>query len=103
MFPSWPAWRYRAGEAKIFKTAEELAAAGDGWVDSPAKIQQSDDASTLRTELSEKEAVCQELTDQLIDNLEDMDKDDLQALATRSGIEFDARWGRTKLIAAIRG
>ena len=30
-------WRYRAGEARIFPSPEAVPA-GEGWVDSPAKV-----------------------------------------------------------------
>jgi len=30
-------WRYRAGEARIFPSADAVPA-GEGWVDSPAKV-----------------------------------------------------------------
>lgn len=35
----FPAWRFAADkEPRIFESAEELEAAGDGWYDSPAKV-----------------------------------------------------------------
>jgi len=35
----FPAWRYhKEKEARVFNTAAELAQAGDGWEDSPAKL-----------------------------------------------------------------
>lgn len=34
----YPSWRYRTGEARIVRTAEEDAALGPGWVDSPALV-----------------------------------------------------------------
>lgn len=34
---SWPSWRYRKGEARIFASPEAVPQ-NEGWVDSPALV-----------------------------------------------------------------
>ncbi len=96
-FPSWPAWRYRFGESRIFASAEEVEAAGDGWVDSPAKVVAPEVVAVIET--VEPEGVAPEVAD----DLDKMDKAALFARAQELGIEgVDGRTGRAKLIDAIR-
>lgn len=105
----FPCWRYSASApARIFANAVELEAAGDGWVDSPAKLVAVEPAAEPVVEPI-AEAVEPAVEPAGVspapesDGLDDMDKVDLQALCTERGIEFDGRNSRLTLIAKLRG
>lgn len=109
----FPCWRYHASAAaRVFNTEEELAAAGEGWVDSPAKLgcapEPSPEPETPAEETApeaEPVAVLDEPAPEPTsdDGLDDLDKVDLQELCASREIAYDGRWNRAKLIAKLRG
>lgn len=88
-FPVFPCYRYRAGEAKVFHTAEQLAAAGDGWVDSPAKVGQ----------IVPPEPPAEPRADAI--DFDGLSIESLRAIADEHSIEYDGRWKEKRLIQAI--
>lgn len=107
----FPCWRYHASAAaRVFNTEQELAAAGDGWVDSPAKLNAAPEPSPEPEAPAEEPALEAEPVETFDepaptpdDGLDDMDKVDLQELCARREIAYDGRWNRAKLIAKLRG
>ncbi len=95
-FPEFPACRYRPGETRIFNSAEDLAAAGDGWADSPVKV-------AVVTEVAVELPPAEEAPEAHASGADysNLDKADLVALAEAEGVEIDGRWNRTKIIAAL--
>jgi hypothetical protein len=85
----FPCWLYRLGEARIFYTDAEVANAGSGWVDSPAKVgtAQTEPAAVVTTEAGV--------------NFDGLSIESLRAIADEHKIEYDGRWKEKRLIQAI--
>ncbi len=100
----FPSWRYHATQApRVFADAASLAAAGEGWVDSPARLVAPVEALPPVSEpvIQPDEAPAGE--GEASDGFNDRDKAELHKLLDARGLEYDGRWSRTKLIATLRG
>lgn len=86
----FPCWLYRLGEAKIFHTDAEVANAGSGWVDSPAKV------GTAPVPVAEPV-----VTTGAGVNFDGLSIESLRAIADEHKIEYDGRWKEKRLIQAI--
>lgn len=54
-FPRYPCWRYHKDlpAGRIFQDQAEIDAAGEGWVDTPAKLQPAEPAGAAEAPAAE--------------------------------------------------
>lgn len=88
-------WEFVKPQAEERKAAVEEASAEEEEVETSDEVDE-DDETPAEEDASEEDGPADETVD-----LENMSKDELQAEATKRGIEFDKRWGSKSLIEAI--
>lgn len=129
----WPSWRYRRGadggiESRVFKGPDEIT--GDGWKDSPALIDVSEDASAPEAEISaiepskehdhgeeasegaedrgpepeesEGEEAGQGTGEGQVLNFDGLSKEAIIDIADKAGVKIDRRWSRARIIDALK-
>ena len=107
----YPKYLYGVEGQKLVLNREQESALGDGWFDSPAKVQmpkeEADPAIVLHTQGFTPARISAHAVDPVEEPLEEieseatafftLEKSELIAECVRHGIEVDKRWGVKKL------